>query len=200
MRLAALTAAETTDLCNATALILTDYGKLLILQAYFIAKQLLERNSRKDKQDYMSMTNLSTENEITSQLVIITTGHGVRKECVTQWFCKLRDEYCVSFLKIGYDRAMAKEWLTNMQEHGFSLEKYYKDDDIVKRDYGLLTDVEQNGRTLSEPIKKIKSLFENGKLVFDRGNKLLPYCFYNLKLHQDARNYLYRTKQSRRDI
>jgi phage terminase large subunit-like protein len=183
--------AETTDLCNATALILTDYGKLLVLQTYFIAEQLLERNSRKDKQDYTSMTNLGTENEITSQLVIITPGAYVRKEYVTQWFCKLRDEYRVSFLKIGYDRAMAKEWLTNMQEYGFSLEKYYKDDDIVKRDYGLLTDVEQNGRTLSEPIKKIKSLFENGKLVFDRGNKLLPYCFYNLKLHQDAKNYLY---------
>ena len=69
------------------------------------------------------MTNLGTENEITNNLVIITPGSYVQKEYVTQWFVKLRDEYRVSFLKIGYDRALSKEWLTDMQEHGFYHEK-----------------------------------------------------------------------------
>jgi len=27
-------------------------------------------------------------------------------------------------------------------------------------------------------------------LVFDKSNKLLPYCFYNLKIRQDANNNL----------
>ena len=42
--------AETTDLCNATAQILCNDGKFRYLQAYFIAEEVIERNSRKDKQ------------------------------------------------------------------------------------------------------------------------------------------------------
>jgi phage terminase large subunit-like protein len=184
--------AETTDLCNATAQILTKTGKFLYLQVYFIAQEVLERNSKKDKQDYQSMVNLNTGNEITSCLVVITPGSYVQKEYVTQWFCKLRDEYQINFLKIGYDRALSKEWLTDMQEHGFNHEKIIKDEvaEITTRDYGILTEVAQGGFTLSEPIKIIKSLFDASKLVFDSRNKLLPYCFYNLKVRQDANNNL----------
>jgi phage terminase large subunit-like protein len=184
--------AETTDLCNATAQILTKNGKFIYLQAYFIAEEVLERNSKKDKQDYLSMTNLPGENEVTSQLVIVTPGSYVQKEYVTQWFVKLRDECNVTFLKIGYDRALSKEWLTDMQEHGFSHEKITKDDTLetTVRDYGVLTEVAQGGWTLSEPIKIIKTLFENGRLAFDTQNKLMPYCFYNLKVRTDANNNL----------
>jgi len=183
--------AETTDLCNATAQILCKDGKFRYLQVYFIAADVLERNSRKDKQDYQSMTNLATNDEMTSRLVIITQGSYVRKEYVTQWFVKLRDEYSINFLKIGYDRALAKEWLTNMQENGFSIEKVKKGEDgTIERDYGILSEVAQGGWTLSEPIKIIRSLFESGALVFDNANKLMPYCFYNLKVRQDANNNL----------
>lgn len=184
--------AETTDLCNSTAQILCSDGKFRYLQAYFIAEDVLARNSRKDKQDYQSMTHLATSDEITSSLVIITPGSYVQKEYVTQWFVKLRDEYNINFLKIGYDRALSKEWLTDMQENGFSAEKIIKDTilETSTRDYGILTEVAQGGWTLSEPIKIIRSLFESGALVFDSGNKLLPYCFYNLKVRQDANNNL----------
>lgn len=182
--------AETTDLCNATATILTQKGKLLHLQAYFIAQDVLERNSKKDKQDYISMTNLPGENKVTSQLVIVTPGSYVQKEYVTQWFVMLRDEFLINFLKIGYDRALSKEWLTDMQENGFSHEKIIRDNvlETTTRDYGILTEVAQGGWTLSEPIKIIRSLFESGVLVFDIHNKLMPYCFYNLKIRQDANN------------
>jgi phage terminase large subunit-like protein len=184
--------AETTDLCNATAQILCADGKIRYLQAYFIAEDVLARNSKKDKQDYQSMTHLNTENEITSCLVIITPGSYVQKEYVTQWFVRLRDEYDVIFLKIGYDRALSKEWLTDMQEHGFSHEKVVRnsEDKTIERDYGVLTEVAQGGWTLSEPIKIVKSLFDNGKMIVDINNKLLPYCFYNLKIKQDTNNNL----------
>ena len=183
--------AETTDLCNATVQILTP-DKFLYLQAYFIAEDRLARNSEKDKQDYFRMTNLATGDRITSELVIVTPGSYVQKEYVTAWFCLLRDEYKINFLKIGFDRALAKEWLTDMQEHGFSIEKVKRDADTgtVVRDYGILTEVAQGGWTLSEPIKIIKSLFESGKLVADSNNKLFAYCFYNLKIRQDANNNL----------
>lgn len=74
--------AETTDLCNATAQILTKEGKFIYLQAYFIAADCLARNSSKDKQDYQRMTNLGTDNRATSELVIITPGAYVQKEYV----------------------------------------------------------------------------------------------------------------------
>ena len=58
------------------------------------------------------------------------------------------------------------------------------------RDYGILTEVAQGGWTLSEPIKIVKSLFEAGKIVADVRNKLFAYCFFNLKVRQDANNNL----------
>ncbi|MBQ8323221.1 MAG: hypothetical protein IJX91_04570 [Clostridia bacterium] len=184
--------AETTDLCNATAQILTKEGKFIYLQAYFIAADCLARNSAKDKQDYQRMTNLGTENRVTSELVIITPGAYVQKEYVTRWFVMLRDEFQINFLKIGYDRALSKEWLTDMQENGFSHEKviYNKEDHTTERDYGILTEVAQGGWTLSEPIKIVKSLFDSGRLVADVNNKLFAYCFYNLKVRQDTNNNL----------
>lgn len=183
--------AETTDLCNATAQILTK-DKFIELQAYFIAEGCLERNSRKDKQDYQAMTDLNTGNRVTSELVIITPGSYVQKEYVTAWFCMLRDEFKINFLKIGYDRALSKEWLTDMQEHGFSHEIVTRDSEsqTLVRDYGILTEVAQGGWTLSEPIKIVKSLFEAGKIVADVRNKLFAYCFFNLKVRQDANNNL----------
>lgn len=183
--------AETTDLCNATAEILT-VEKHIYLQAYFIAEERLAQNSEKDKQDYFSMTNLDTGDRITSELVIVTPGSYVRKEYVTAWFVMLRDEYKINFLKIGYDRALSKEWLTDMEEHGFSHEKVERDKDtgLIRRDGGIMTEVAQGGWTLSEPIKIIKSLFEVGKLVADIRNKLFAYCFYSMKVRQDANNNL----------
>src|SRR5699024_2363759 len=70
--------AETTDLCNATAMILRADGKFLILQAYFIAEECLARNSKKDNMDYERWTNTHTDNEVTSRVVIITPGSYVR--------------------------------------------------------------------------------------------------------------------------
>ena len=104
----------------------------------------------------------------------------------------LRDEYKINFLKIGYDRALSKEWLTDMEEHGFSHEKVERDKDtgLIRRDGGIMTEVAQGGWTLSEPIKIIKSLFEVGKLVADIRNKLFAYCFYSMKVRQDANNNL----------
>lgn len=53
-----------------------------------------------------------------------------------------------------------------------------------------MTEVAQGGWTLSEPIKIIKSLFDSGKLVADIRNKLFAYCFYSMKVRQDANNNL----------
>ena len=43
---------------------------------------------------------------------------------------------------------------------------------------------------MSGAIKVIKSLFSDGKIEIDKYNKLLVYCFYNLKIRQDTNNNL----------
>ena len=183
--------AETTDLCNATAMVMTNKGKLIILQAYFMAEERIAKNSKHDKEDYIQYENTGTDDIITSRILITTPGDYVAKEYVTKWFMLLRDEYAVNFLKIGYDSWHANEWLTDMVNHGFSMEKCEKTSDgVIERDDGLLTEVIQGAKTLSEPIKIVKTLFDDGKIIFDSQNKLLPYCFYNLKFGVDSQGQL----------
>jgi phage terminase large subunit-like protein len=184
--------AETTDLCNATAMILKPNGKMLILQAYFMAEQRIAKNSAHDREDYKLYENMATDDIVTSQILIPTPGDYVAKEYVTKWFEMLRDEYKINFLKIGYDPWGAKEWLTDMYNNGFSIEqvKSDKESHVTARDDGIMTEVRQGSFTLSEAIKIVKTLFDDQKIVYDKNNKLLPYCFYNLKLHADSNNNL----------
>ena len=184
--------ASTTDLCNATAKILLKDGRSIILQAYFIASDCLERNSKKDRQDYNSYTYMKSDNEITSRVVIITQGATVDFRAVTQWFVTLRDEYQVSFLKIGYDRAMSGYWVPDMLENGgFTHEKveFDKDNRVESRDDGVLTPVWQ-GYALDPAIRLSRTLFETKKYVIDVNNKLLPYCFWNVRVVSNVDNKL----------
>lgn len=183
--------ASTTDLCNATAKILLPNGKSIILQAYFIASECLENNSKKDNQDYKAFEQMETENEITANLVIITQGNTVSFRAVTQWFVHLRDNYNITFLKIGYDKAMADYWKADMAENGFPHEKveFDRENRVEHRDYGILTPCYQ-GKGLDQAIRVSKNLLELNKYKIDINNKLLPYCFWNIKVTADNDNKL----------
>lgn len=182
---------STTDLCNATAKILGKNGISYILQAYFLPSECIDKNSEKDKRDYRSMTYVSGENEITQRLMIITNGTTVDYRYVTQWFATLRDEYKVTFLKIGYDKAMSNYWIADMVENGFTHEvvKFDKDNRVESRDDGILTPCYQ-GVGLDPAIRMAKTLFELGKYVIDKNNVLLPYCFWNVSVKNNNDNKL----------
>ena len=182
---------ETTDLTNATLLILKEDGKFLIIQAYFIASECLDRCSAKDKVEYKMFEMCNSKNEVVKKLLIVTNGSYVDQRAVMDWFVWLRDEYKINILKIGYDRWMSKQFIDLGKEYGFMHEQVQKQDDNTEiRDYGVLSAVAQGGYTLSGAIKVIKSLFADGKLKYDNTNKLLPYCFYNLKIRADSNNNL----------
>ena len=182
---------STTDLCNATAKILGKNGITYIVQAYFLPSDCVDKNSEKDKRDYRSMTYVSGENEITQRLMIITNGTTVDYHYVTQWFITLRDEYKVSFLKIGYDKAMSNYWIADMVENGFTHEvvKFDKDNRVESRDDGILTPCYQ-GVGLDPAIRMAKTLLELGKYVIDKNNLLLPYCFWNVSVKNNNDNKL----------
>lgn len=180
---------ETTDLCNATLLILNKDGKFRIIQAYFIAENCLERNSKNDRENYQVLTHCPSDVECIQKLVIITKGDYVDQRAVMDWFCWMRDVFKISILKLGYDRWMSKEFINLGKERGFIHEETTKNEtggDV--RDYGILTAVAQGGFTLSSAIKITKTLFKSEKFVFDKTNKLLPYCFYNLRVKIDTNN------------
>lgn len=181
----------TTDLCNATTKVLGVDGISYILQAYFLPSECIKKNSEKDKRDYESMTYVSGENEITQRLMIITPGTTVDYHYVTQWFCTLRDEYKITFLKIGYDKAMSNYWVADMVEKGFTHEKvtFDKDNRVETRDDGVLTPCYQ-GVGLDPAIRLSKTLFDAGKYVIDKNNVLLPYCFWNAAVKSNNDNQL----------
>ncbi len=183
--------ASTTDLCNATAKVLLKDGRSIILQAYFIASEWLDRNSKKDKQDYNRFTALNTENDITSRVVIVTQGTTVDYHAVTQWFMTLRDEYKINFLKIGYDKAMSNYWVADMVENGFNAEHvtFDKFSRVEERDDGILTPCYQ-GIGLDPAIRLAKPMFETGKYIVDKDNALFLYCFYNVKVLSNNDNKL----------
>ena len=183
--------ASTTDLCNATAKVLLKDGRSIILQAYFIASECLDRNSKKDRQDYKIFMDMKTDNEITSRLVIITQGTTVDYHAVTQWFVALRDEYKINFLKIGYDKAMANYWVADMVDKGFNHETvtFDKFNRVETRDDGILTPCYQ-GIGLDPAIRISKALFEMKKYIIDPKNMLFAYCFYNVKVASNNDNKL----------
>lgn len=180
---------ETTDLCNATLPILKENGSLVIIQAYFIAESVLQRNSERDKMEYKFFQDCKSDCEAVRKLLFVTPGTYVDQREVLKWFVYMRDTYQINILKIGYDRWMSKEFIHLAEDYGFKEEKTVKDvNDNDVRDYGILTSVAQGGYTLSGAIKIIKELFKQNKLLIDKTNKLLPYCFYNLRIRFDTNN------------
>ena len=180
---------ETTDLCNATLNILKEDGSMILIQAYFIAENVLQRNSERDKMQYKFFEECNSECEAVRKLLYVTQGSYVDQREVLRWFVYMRDTYKINILKLGYDRWMSKEFVHTAEDYGFPEEKMVKDaNDNEIRDFGILTSVAQGGYTLSGAIKIIKILFEEGKLKYDKTNKLLPYCFYNLRVKFDTNN------------
>lgn len=183
---------STTDITCASVRVIKPDGKAVILQAYFMATSCLERNSKKDKMDYIVYDQMKTDNEITSRLFILTDGHEVDYSCVTDWFILLRDEYKINFLKIGYDRAMANYFIKDMVERGgFAREKvdFDKDKGVENRDYGIMTPVYQ-GYGLDPAIRKTKNAFTDGLYSVDKNNLLLAYCIHNASVVNNGDNKL----------
>lgn len=181
--------AETTDLCCATALIPFDGGtKFRFIQQYFIARERLERNSKKDRMTYRSFEKTDSEDPVCSHLLKVCDGSWVRHEDVTAWFVELRDRYNVTFIKIGYDPWHADAWVDGMEKENFYQEKVKFLDKVAERDDGVLSIVRQKPQVYSPAIKELKTLFEDRKIFYDKHNALFAYCCSNLRVSIDRSN------------
>jgi len=161
---------ETTDLCCASALIPKN-GKLHLFQKYFIARQRLEQNSKADKMAYESFCHTGAQDILNDELMYICEGSMVSRKDVTQWFVELTEKYGVVFWKTGGDRWHFKDWSEDMQMNGFPIED--------KDGRGVMFEVAMGPKSLSEPMKESKALFEDGIIQFSRHNGLFRWCTTN---------------------
>ncbi|EKQ50274.1 MULTISPECIES: terminase TerL endonuclease subunit [unclassified Clostridium] len=162
--------AETTDLCCASALIPMN-GKLYLFQKYFIAKSRIEQNSKADKMAYESFCNTNALDPLNNELLKVCEGSLVKKSDITEWFLELSEKYQVTFWKIGADRWHFDEWSEDMAMNGFPLEN--------KEGRGVLFPVAMGAKSLSEPMKETRVLFEDEIIQFSRHNGLFRWCTTN---------------------
>lgn len=168
--------AETTDLCSASALIPLN-GKLYLFQKYFIARQRIEQNSKADKMAYESFCNTNALDPLNNELLKICEGSLVKKSDITEWFVELSEKYQVTFWKIGADRWHFDEWSEDMAMNGFP-----KEDNDGR---GILFPVAMGSKSLSQPMKETRSLFEDEIIQFSRHNGLFRWCTTNTAARVD---------------
>ena len=97
---------STTDLTCATCLIVKN-GKKYVLQQYFIPQQHLQKKIKDDKIPY----------DIWEQqgYVTVCDGSKVNYTYVTEWYLKLKNDYEIATVFIGYDPWNSNYWIDEMK-------------------------------------------------------------------------------------
>ena len=149
---------STTDLTCATLLIFK-HDKKYVLQQYFMAKDRLDFKIKDDKIPYNEWEKRG--------LVTICDGAKVDYTDVTKWFLKMKDDYEIAPLWIGYDPWNSNYWISEMQSFGFQM-----------------VEVRQGAKTMSNPMKLLKAdLIE--KNVNYNNNPILKWCLCNTAIKTD---------------
>ncbi|AFQ46272.1 terminase large subunit [Desulfosporosinus meridiei] len=161
---------ETTDLCASSALVPIQ-GKLYLFQKYFIARSRIEQNSKADKMAYESFTSTGASDGLNHELLHICEGSMVSRKDVVQWYVDLAETYGVTFWKIGADRWHYEDFASDMEIAGFPREN--------KEGRGVVFSVAMGAKSLSQPMKETRSLFEDKVVQFSRHNGLFRWCTTN---------------------
>ena len=120
---------------------------------------------------YESFCHTGAQDILNDELMYICEGSMVSRKDVTQWFVELTEKYGVVFWKTGGDRWHFKDWSEDMQMNGFPIED--------KDGRGVMFEVAMGPKSLSEPMKESKALFEDGIIQFSRHNGLFRWCTTN---------------------
>lgn len=181
--------AETTDLCNATALIPLN-GKLYLFQKYFIARNRIEQNSKNDKMAYETFKSTGATDPLNDELLHICEGSMVSRKDVAGWFEYLADTYQVTFWKIGGDRWHFKDFAEEMASRGFPTEQ--------TDGRGVVFEVAMGAKTLSKPTEETRVLMEDQVLQASRHNGLFRWNVDNVMVRIDVNNNIQPDKKASR--
>ena len=147
---------STTDLTCATLLIVKG-GKKYVIQQYFIASDRLEFKIKDDKIPYDKW----------EQRGLVTVCAKVDYSKVTEWFLKMKEEYEIVPILVGYDPWNSNYWV----------------DEMITNKFKML-EVRQGAKTMSNPMKQLEAdLIE--KNVNYNNNPILKWCLCNTAVKVD---------------
>ena len=149
---------STTDLTCATLLI-DKNGSKYSIQQYFIPSERLEEKIVEDKVPYSLW--------VEQGLLTLCDGARVNYEDVTKWFVKMRDEFEIYPLWVGFDNWNANYWVEEMKNNSFTME-----------------DVIQGAKTMSSPMKDMKADLQENKINYNN-NPILKWCLSNTVIKVD---------------
>lgn len=148
----------TTDLTCATILVYKK-GVKYVLQQYFIPQSNLEYKIKDDKIPYDKWEKRG--------LVTICEGAKVDYSEVTRWFLRMKDEYEIATLWIGYDPWNSNYWIQEMDRCGFNA-----------------YEVRQGAKTMSNPMKQLEADLIEKKVNYNN-NPVLKWCLLNTNVKRD---------------
>lgn len=123
--------ADTTDLACAKVLIIKPgSGVKFIITKYFIPESKLTKGEEQDKKDYKQWAK--------EGLIEVSPGNENDFRLITKWFVSLYKTWGIKFFKIGYDNAMAKYWVNEMEDIGFDLDRILQTPDGMSEAMKLL--------------------------------------------------------------
>lgn len=146
----------TTDLTCATMLIRKpEDNNFYVLQKYFLPQLRVDNVEAKEiKEAPYKIWHKNGWLEICD-------GATVDYRKVTEWFVSMVKEYNIRPLWIGYDAALSGYWREEMEQSGFDMEK-----------------IRQGPFTWTYPMKQLKGLFEEKRVIYDN-NPMLRWCLLN---------------------
>lgn len=159
----------TTDLTCATLMVRRpDDPITYVLQQYFIPEKRVEEledtpDGRPREAPYRTWSQ--------NGLVTICHGNQVDYHAVTEWFARMRDEYGIRPLYIGFDRALAGYWLDDMDVHGFTWMG-------EKHPANVMEKVAQGAFTWTQPMKELGAQLAAKTVNYNR-NPVTMWCLTN---------------------
>ncbi len=147
--------AETTDLACAKVVIMkpNDLTKYTITK-YFIPESKIEAGEKEDKKNYLQWAR--------EGYIQVSKGNENDFSLITKWFVELYKTWGIKFFKIGYDNALAKYWVKEMEEIGF---------DMVR--------INQDYNSMSEPMKLVEQDLKSNYINYN-DNPVDRWCFSNV--------------------
>ena len=146
------------DLTCATALVFKNKKKY-VLQQYFIASDRLEFKIKDDKIPYDLWEKRG--------FVTICEGAKVDYTKVTEWFLRMKADYEIAPLWIGYDPWNSNYWIDEMKENGFEM-----------------MEIRQGAKTMSNPMKQLEADLIEKKVNYNN-NPVLKWCLCNTAVKRD---------------
>ena len=150
---------STTDLTAATLLIRKG-GDIYCLEHCWIPEDVAEKKIREDKVPYDLWRDQGW--------MTFIPGGKIDYSYITKWFVKMRDEFQIYPMAVGYDSWGSTYWVKEMEDEGF-----------------VLDSVIQGPKTESGPLKIMKADLA-AKIINYNDNPVLKWCLSNAVAKTDS--------------